>query len=275
MRPHGKATIDARQPRALAICDRCQFMVFHDSLKWQMRWRGPRLQNIRILVCPECYDIPNEQERTIVFPVDPVPIANPRPENYALADNPASNLGYDPSNKFFPTSQRGMNFGNMTFGAGVDAAFDGGVVSSSLGVTGGRPFAQSAVLLNSISSFENTVGKNWAADATGTLATLPSTVPAQTHIVSSFTLFAPNDRGFLNSATGVTGFHLDGSANGGAWTTIYSGTTVGGRGEIITATTTAAIPFQYHRIAIQGDGISSVAIAQAVFNISDAGNNEI
>lgn len=266
MRPHGRASIDARQPRALAICDRCQFMVNHDTLRWQFRWRGPQLTNIRLLVCPDCYDIPNEQERLIVLPVDPVTIANARPENYALADNPASYLGFDPANAFLPIRQLGMNIGNMLGGAGVNAAFNSAA---------NKPFSLSANLTISNSSYQNTVGKNWAADATGTLATLPSTVPAQTHVVSSFTLTAPNDRPFLNSTTGVTGFHLDGSVNGVTWTTLFSGTTAGLVGEVITANTTSGAPYQFHRIAIQGDGLAGVGIAQALLNISDAGNNEI
>ncbi len=267
MRPHGRAQISERAPRALAICERCQFMVNHDTLRWQMRWRGPRLQNIRLLVCPQCYDTPNENERIIVLPLDPPTIMNARPENYALADNPASYLGFDPADSFPlvpPNAQRGMNTGNMTFGAGVDAAFNG---------ASNKPFAMSANLAVSNSSFQNTVGKNWAADATGTLATLPSTVPAQTHVVSSFTLYAPNDQAFLR--TGATGFQLQGSANGVTWTTLYQSTTAGTVGETVTATTTTAAPYQYHRIALQGDGVSQIGIAQAVLNISDAGPNEI
>ena len=273
MRPHGKASIDARSPRALAICDRCQFMVNHGELRWQMQWRGPRLQNIRLLVCQSCYDIPQEQLRTIILPIDPVTIANARPENYAAADNPVSGLGYDPANAFLPTTQLGMNIGNMVMGAGVNAAFDGTVVTSSLGTTVSRVFSNSANLANSVSSYQNWVGKNWAADATGTLATLPSTVPSQTHVVSSFTLIAPSDQPFLR--TGATGFHLEGSANGVTWTTIYSGTTAGTAGEIITANTTSQAPYQYHRVTIQGDGTSQVGIAQVALSISDAGNNEI
>jgi hypothetical protein len=272
MRPHGKAQVSALKPRALAICDRCQFMVNHDTLRWQMRWRGPRLQNIRMLVCQSCYDVPNEQEKTIILPIDPVTIANARPENYALADNPVSGLGYDPASAFMPPTQLGMSIGNLTMGGGVNAAFDGAVVTSSLGTTISRRFPNCANLANSNSSY-NWVGKNWAADATGTLATMPSTVPAQTHIVSSFTLIAPSDQAFLR--TGVTSYFLQGSANGVTWTTIFAGTTAGTAGEIITANTTSQAPYPYHRVAIQGDGISQVGIAQVELNIADAGPNEI
>lgn len=267
MRPHGRANINAHHPRALAICDRCQGMVNHDTLRWQMQWRGPQLQNIRRLVCPECYDTPQEQLRTFVLPTDPVTIQNARPEDYAAADNPASYLGYDPGDAFKnPSAQRGDNIGSMTLYGGVNAAFDGNATKR-------YPF--SAGLANSVSSFQNTVGKNWNAEPSGVLLTTPSTVAALQHVVSSFTLYAPSDRPFINSASGVTGFLLEGSDNNATWTTLSSGTTVGGAAETITVTTTAPTPYAYHRINFEGDGISAISIAQAVLNISDAGQNEL
>lgn len=266
MRPHGRAFIDPRCPRALAVCDRCQAMVFHDTLRWQMQWRGPRMANIRLYVCPECYDTPQEQLRTFVLPIDPVPIANPRPENYAEADNPASYLGFAARNNYLPIQQLGMNTGSLTLGGGVRAAFDSNT---------NKRFEFCATLANSVSSFQNTVGKSWNADASGMLTIQPSTVAALTHIINSFSLYAPSDRGFLNSATGITGYRLEGSNDGVTYTTIYSGTTAGGAGETITATTTSQAPYQHHRINIQGDGLASVGIAQAVLNIADAAPNEI
>ena len=103
----------------------------------------------------------------------------------------------------------------------------------------------------------------------------PSTVATLQHVVSSFVLYAPNDRPFLNSATGITGYLLEGSNDGATWTTLYSSFTTGSVAETITAITTSPTPFPYHRINIEGDGISEVAIAQAVLNISDAAQNEI
>ncbi len=269
MRPHGNAQISERSPRAVGICDRCGFMYNNDRLTWQWDYRfGPRLFNLKILCCPSCLDVPQESGRTIILPPDPVAIANPRPENYAAADNPASYLGYNVANAFLPNPPQslGGNIGNMTLNAGVDAAFNG--------VTNKRA-EYCAALSVSNSSFQNTVGKNWSADPSGTSLTITSTVSALTHIVESITLYAPNDRGFLNSVTGVTGYALQGSANGATWTTILSGTTAGGAGETITASTTSESFYQYHRIAIQGDGVSAVAIAQAIMNISDASPNDI
>ena len=83
MRPHGRAQISARAPRALGVCDRCGFLYNHDELQWQWDWQqGPRLFNLRILVCRTCLDIPQESGRTIVLPPDPMPIGDPRPEYY-------------------------------------------------------------------------------------------------------------------------------------------------------------------------------------------------
>jgi hypothetical protein len=269
MRPHGNAQISARSPRALGICQRCGGMFNLDELQWQWDWlRGPRLFNLRIKVCRTCLDVPQENGRTIVLPPDPVPVANPLPEDYIAADNPASYLGYNVANNFLPMPPQslGGNIGNMTLNAGVDAAFNGNV---------NKRAEYCAALSVSVSSFQNRVGKNWSPDPSGVSITLPSTVPALTHVVSSFTITAPNDRRFLNSATGITGFHFDGSPNGVTWTTLFSGTTAGTVGEAITVQSTIGAFYRYHSVAIQGDGISAVAIAQAVFNIADAAPNDI
>ena len=265
MRPHGRAQISARAPRALAVCQRCGFLYNHDNLQWQWDWlQGPRLFNLRLLVCKPCLDIPQESGRTIVLPPDPVAIYYALPENYALADNPLSPLLYAPANNFLPQPPQTGSIGNMTLNAGVDAAFNG---------TSNKRAEMCAALSVSVSSFQNTVGKNWNADISGTSITLPSTVAPNTHVVSSFTITAPNDAPFLRA--GATGFMLQGSPNGATWTTIYQSTTAGSVGETITANTTSGAFYQYHRIALQGDGISAVAIAQAVLNVSDAATNDI
>ena len=54
----------------------------HDQLQWQFDYRGPNLQNLRILVCPSCLDVPQQQLRTILIPPDPIPIENPRPGEF-------------------------------------------------------------------------------------------------------------------------------------------------------------------------------------------------
>lgn len=269
MRPHGNASISADRPRALGICQRCGGMFNLDTLQWQWDWqRGPRLKNLQIKVCLTCLDVPQQSGRTVTLPPDPVPVAFPLPEDYASADNPLSTLGYNVANAFLPNPPQslGGNIGNMTLNAGVNAAFDGVV---------NKRAQYCAALSVSNSSFQNTVGKNWGVDPSGTSLTITSTVAAQTHAVRSIRLYAPNDAKFLNSATGITGYRCDGSLNNATWTTIISGTTAGTVGETITASTTSASFYPYHRIAIQGDGISAVAIAQVVMNVSDAAPNDI
>lgn len=267
MRPHGRARISAKAPMALAICQRCGFQYNLRDLQWQWDWQfGPRLRNLDIQVCDTCLDVPQESGRTVILPPDPVPVAFPLPENYAAAGNPLSTLGYNVASNFLPQPPQvlGGNIGNMTLNAGVNAAFNGNA---------NKRAEYCAAISISNSSYQNTVGKNWSADPSGTSISLPSTVAVVTHVVSSFTIVAPNDARFLNA--GATGFHLDGSADNQTWATIYAGTTAGTVGETITANTTSAAFFQYHRIAIQGDGFSAVQIAQAIFNVSDAAPNDI
>jgi hypothetical protein len=269
MRPHGRARIDSRHPQALGVCQRCGFMYNLVNLKWQYDWQfSARLHNIGIQVCPDCLDKPQPSGKPVVLPIDPVPVEYALPENYAAADNPLSPLGYDVGNMFLPAPPQslGGNIGNMILNAGVNAAFDG--------VTNKRA-QNSAALAISNSSYQNTVGKNWNAYPSGIALTMPSTVAATTHIVSSFALYAPNDQAFLNSATGITGFTLDGSSDSVTWTTLYSGTTTGAVGETVTATSTSVTSYGYHRIVFQGDGLSAVAVAQVELNVSDAAPNDI
>jgi hypothetical protein len=86
MRPHGRAKVSARNPRAFGICDRCGFLYNHDRLQWQYDWAGASLINKRILVCNSCLDVPQQQLRAIVVPADPVPIQNPRIQDYVTAE---------------------------------------------------------------------------------------------------------------------------------------------------------------------------------------------
>lgn len=85
MRSHGRARVSSRNPRAFGICDRCGFLYNHNRLQWQYDWAGASLINKRMLVCDTCNDVPQQQLRAIVVPADPVPIQNPRVQNYAAA----------------------------------------------------------------------------------------------------------------------------------------------------------------------------------------------
>lgn len=82
----GRARTSAKKPQAHAICDRCGFRYNFVDMQWQVDWRGPTIQNLRILVCKACYDKPQEQLRAIVLPADPEPIINARVQDFELAE---------------------------------------------------------------------------------------------------------------------------------------------------------------------------------------------
>ena len=86
MRPHGRASVSTRNPRAFGICDRCGFLYNHNRLQWQFDYAGAGLINKRILVCNPCNDVPQNQLRAIVLPSDPTPIQNPRVQDYYAAE---------------------------------------------------------------------------------------------------------------------------------------------------------------------------------------------
>lgn len=77
---HGRIRLDSRHPMGFRVCDRCGTQYSRDDLAWQFEWQGATLQNLRILVCSTCLDIPNPQLRTYVPPPDPLPFWNPRIE---------------------------------------------------------------------------------------------------------------------------------------------------------------------------------------------------
>ena len=72
---------DARDPRAIAICDGCGFQVQHNILREKMEYRGGSTPvGTGLLVCPRCDDVPNPMGQLQVLPPDPVPVRNPRPD---------------------------------------------------------------------------------------------------------------------------------------------------------------------------------------------------
>jgi hypothetical protein len=81
----GRARTSSANPEAHAICDRCGFRYNWVDLRWQYDWRGPSLQNVRILVCKTCQDTPQEQLRAIVVPADPTPITDARVQDFVAA----------------------------------------------------------------------------------------------------------------------------------------------------------------------------------------------
>lgn len=99
--PSGRARVSQRQPEAQAVCDRCYCNWSLNDLSWQFQWAGTKLQNLRLLVCPVCLDVPQPALKTIIIPPDPVPRLNPRPEQYSetvpndIATEPPAFLGND------------------------------------------------------------------------------------------------------------------------------------------------------------------------------------
>jgi len=85
VRPHGRASVSSRNPKAFAICDRCGFLYNHSQLQFQFDYAGAGLINKRILVCSPCLDKPQNQLRAIVLPSDPTPIQNSRVQDYGFA----------------------------------------------------------------------------------------------------------------------------------------------------------------------------------------------
>jgi hypothetical protein len=258
MRPHGRATVNPANPQAQAICDRCGFRYNHNQLQWQYDWQGPKVQNLRILVCVPCLDnMQQNGQRTILIPADPIPIINSRPENNVSNDNPFSTIGANAS----PSITAGSNIGTMTGGGGTYAAFDSNT---------NKAFSVSANVPVSGSSYATYVGKNWSGNVAGITTPASLAAPVLTFSVTSFTLYAPNDQPF--STGGQVSFVIQGSpviAGWGSWTTLYSGTTLGSVGEIVTGQTAASGRYQFHRVAFKGDNISRIGIAQAQFNVGN------
>lgn len=88
--PHDlRAPTDPERPQPPGICDRCGFKYPHAELAWQFDWRGNQLHNLRILVCPPCYDEPQPNgRRPVILPPDPEPVKDPRPGFYAQQEGP-------------------------------------------------------------------------------------------------------------------------------------------------------------------------------------------
>lgn len=78
----GRARVSPSNPQALAVCDRCSMWYNGVDLRPQIIVAGATLIPINILVCRECFDVPNETTRAIVLPADPVPVVNPRVEPF-------------------------------------------------------------------------------------------------------------------------------------------------------------------------------------------------
>jgi len=81
----GRASIDPGAPEAVGVCDRCGFLYSLRDLRYQPIYAGPTTLVTTRRVCTiTCWDVPNEQLRTIRIPPDPMPVSDPRIENFAV-----------------------------------------------------------------------------------------------------------------------------------------------------------------------------------------------
>lgn len=78
----GRARVSSRNPQAQAVCMRCGIWHNRVDLNFQYDWRGTSLQNLYLLVCDRCLDMPQEQLRAIALPADPTPIYFPSVEAF-------------------------------------------------------------------------------------------------------------------------------------------------------------------------------------------------
>jgi len=131
----GRARTSSSNPQAHAICDRCGFRYNHVNLSWQYDWRGASLQNLRLLVCSDCYDAPQEQLRAIVVPADPTPIINARVQDFVTAE---TNTRYTSGTSLVPISGTG-NGSTATLTLSVPASFPAIAVGSTVVVSGMEP----------------------------------------------------------------------------------------------------------------------------------------
>jgi hypothetical protein len=142
-RPHGRAQVNINNPRAFARCDRCGFIYNHSDLRWQYDYRGPRLANLRILVCQPCYDKPQAQLKPILITQDPIPILNARPEDYVYAN---TNKRTTSNQSLTPTSVSG-NGTNATFTFNIDSSVAAVAVGSTVVIQGMVPTSYNGTYL--------------------------------------------------------------------------------------------------------------------------------
>lgn len=116
----GRAIANTRTPQAFAVCDRCGLWWNRVKLKWQYQYAGNQLTNLRLLVCRECLDIPQPQLKTRNIPPDPIPIRDPRVENFA----------YDNAGPVPPDASNPGAFDNSAF----SSAFSGGAAPTPLAI---------------------------------------------------------------------------------------------------------------------------------------------
>lgn len=90
----GHARTSITNPDSFAVCDICAQWWNHSKLSWQYQWAGNTTVNLRLLACPTCVDVPNEQLRSLVLPPDPIPTKDPRLEPFQQDANAGNLSGF-------------------------------------------------------------------------------------------------------------------------------------------------------------------------------------
>ena len=88
LRSRAPIDIDARNPRAVAVCDGCGMWTMHDHLVERRDYRGGVTPvGLKLWVCGVCDDVPNPYFSKMTLGPDPVPVKNPRPETNVVQEN--------------------------------------------------------------------------------------------------------------------------------------------------------------------------------------------
>lgn len=83
-----KPKFEADNPKGIAICDGCGFLVQHSHLREKKDYRGGTTPvGLSLMVCASCDDVPQPYYRRLLLKPDPVPLKNPRPDSQDAATN--------------------------------------------------------------------------------------------------------------------------------------------------------------------------------------------
>jgi len=89
LRTRAPIEINARDPKAVAVCDGCGMWTMHEHLVERREYRGGTSPvGTGLWVCGVCDDVPNPYFSKLVLPPDPIPVDHPRPENLSLDPEP-------------------------------------------------------------------------------------------------------------------------------------------------------------------------------------------
>lgn len=83
-----KPKFEADNPKGIAICDGCGFLVQHSHLREKKDYRGGTTPvGLSLMVCASCDDVPQPYYRRLLLKPDPVPLKNPRPDSNDATTN--------------------------------------------------------------------------------------------------------------------------------------------------------------------------------------------